>query len=82
MGFDSPIFMGFLMGIGSGFATSSVENTAMRFSIQFGNNENQIYHAFRHTDALGLDRSLVKSAIEKHFKVFRHRSLKENLSIK
>ena len=32
-------------------------------NIQFGNNPNQIYHAFRHTDDLGLDRELVKKAV-------------------
>ncbi|VEJ21498.1 Cell wall-associated polypeptide CWBP200 [Neisseria animaloris] len=31
--------------------------------IQFGNNPNQIYHAFRHTDELGLDRERVKKAV-------------------
>ena len=30
--------------------------------IQFGNNPNQIYHAFRHTDELGLDRERVKKS--------------------
>jgi RHS repeat-associated protein len=33
-------------------------------SIQFGNNPNQVYHAFRHIDALGLSRGDVQSAIE------------------
>ena len=37
-------------------------------AIQFGKTENQIYHAFRHTDALGLDRSLVQSTVQNHFK--------------
>ena len=32
-------------------------------NIQFGNNPNQIYHAFRHTDDLGLDRESVKKAV-------------------
>lgn len=31
--------------------------------IQFGRNENQAYHTFRHTDELGLDRQSVESAI-------------------
>lgn len=35
--------------------------------IQFGNNENQIYHTFRHTDALGLERSSIQLAIKEHF---------------
>jgi hypothetical protein len=32
--------------------------------IQFGNNPNQEYHTFRHTDELGLSRTDVKAAIE------------------
>ncbi|RCR65964.1 hypothetical protein DUE52_29540 [Larkinella punicea] len=38
-----------------------------KFTIQFGKTENQIYHAFRHTDALGLERTIVETAIKKHF---------------
>lgn len=36
--------------------------------IQFGKSDNQIYHAFRHTDALGLERSTVQQVIKDHFK--------------
>jgi RHS repeat-associated protein len=36
--------------------------------IQFGKGQNQIYHAFRHVDALGLNRTLVQSSIEAHFR--------------
>ncbi|MDR1199197.1 MAG: hypothetical protein LBK94_09360 [Prevotellaceae bacterium] len=39
-----------------------------KLAVQFGKTKNQIYHAFRHTDALGLDRSLVQSTIQDHFK--------------
>ena len=35
--------------------------------IRFGGNANQVYHTFRHTDALGLDRSVVQSMIRTHF---------------
>ena len=38
------------------------------FKLQFGNGQNQEYHAFRHTDALGLERSIVQSTIRTHFK--------------
>jgi hypothetical protein len=31
--------------------------------IQFGSNENQTYHSFRHVDAMGLDRTLVREAV-------------------
>ena len=37
-------------------------------AIQFGKTEAQIYHTFRHTDKLGLNRSLVQSSIQNHFK--------------
>ena len=36
--------------------------------IQFGNNANQVSHAFRHTDALGLDRTLVQSSVQNNLK--------------
>jgi hypothetical protein len=39
-----------------------------KIAIKFGTTENQIYHIFRHTDVLGLDRSLVESTIQNHFK--------------
>lgn len=41
---------------------------ASKTTIQFGNNANQTYHVFRHIDELGIDRNVVKSAIEKHVK--------------
>jgi RHS repeat-associated protein len=37
-------------------------------AVQFGKGQNQLHHVFRHTDALGLDRSLVQSTVQKHFK--------------
>ena len=43
-------------------------NGGSNIAVHFGKTENQIYHAFRHTDALGLDRSLVQSTIQNHFK--------------
>lgn len=46
-------------------ATFALRN-APRLSIQFGRTSNQVYHTFRHTDALGLNRRLVKRAIERH----------------
>ncbi len=33
---------------------------------QFGNNPNQIYHTFRHTDKLGLDRDIVQKEVTSH----------------
>ena len=47
-------------------ATASfVANTNATYNrnIEFGNNHNATYHAFRHTDKLGLDRSVVKKAV-------------------
>jgi RHS repeat-associated protein len=35
--------------------------------VQFGRNANQIQHAFRHTDALGLDRAAVQTGVQNHF---------------
>jgi hypothetical protein len=43
-------------------------NLAEDLSIKFGNTENQVNHTFRHADALGLDRSLVQSTVQSHFK--------------
>ncbi|MDP5211354.1 hypothetical protein, partial [Microbulbifer sp. 2205BS26-8] len=34
-------------------------------NVQFGNNPNQVNHAFRHTDKLGLERQAVQNAIRK-----------------
>lgn len=39
-----------------------------KITLQFGKTENQIYHTFRHTDELGLNRSSVQNAIQKDFK--------------
>lgn len=38
----------------------------IRIAIQFGSTENQIYHAFRHMDDLGIARPVVKAAIKAH----------------
>src|SRR6266852_4157622 len=35
---------------------------------QFGRVQNQVFHTFRHTDALGLDQSVVQSAVEAHLR--------------
>ena len=43
-------------------------NEGSQVNTQFGKNENQVSHVFRHIDALGLDRSLAQSTIQKHFK--------------
>jgi len=37
-------------------------------AIQFGKDANQVEHAFRHTDALGLDRGVVQSEVQAHLK--------------
>ncbi|QTR48984.1 hypothetical protein [Candidatus Thiothrix anitrata] len=34
--------------------------------VQFGKDANQIYHAFRHTDALNLDRQVIQERIQNH----------------
>ncbi|HRP03180.1 MAG TPA: hypothetical protein PLE30_11085, partial [Candidatus Kapabacteria bacterium] len=50
-----------------GFGDDAVKG-GEKIIIHFGKAENQINHAFRHTDELGLDRSLVQSIVERHFK--------------
>jgi len=49
-------------------AREIAENLMEGMTVQFGKTENQIYHAFRHTDELGLDRKAVQSSIETHFR--------------
>jgi hypothetical protein len=49
-----------------GFINASEESG--NIIVQFGKNENQVFHAFRHTDALGLKRSVVQSAIKTDIK--------------
>jgi len=39
-----------------------------RLVIQFGRNANQVHHTFRHTDALGLNRAVVQSAVENNLR--------------
>lgn len=38
---------------------NTAANAADDLAIRFGNNANQVFHAFRHTDALGLDRDII-----------------------
>jgi hypothetical protein len=57
-----------LGSLGAGLFTKAAVKGGGKLAVQFGKTENQIYHAFRHTDALGLDRSLVQSTIQNHFK--------------
>lgn len=49
-------------------ATKSAGGVADDVAIQFGKDANQVYHAFRHTDALCLDRTVVQSAVQTHLK--------------
>jgi len=39
---------------------------ATKLAIQFGKNANQVEHAFRHMDEIGLNRADVQSAVEAH----------------
>jgi len=43
-----------------------VEKIIEKIKIQFGKGANQVYHAFRHTDEMGLSRAAVQAAIEEH----------------
>jgi hypothetical protein len=48
-------------------ATSVAARTGgPELAVQFGKGANQIYHAFRHTDKLGLDRERVQAAVQQH----------------
>jgi RHS repeat-associated protein len=62
------IFKGLGVGLkyGAGFFGTWFGRNTAKYAVQFGKTENQIYHTFRHTDALGLERKLVQSTIEKH----------------
>jgi RHS repeat-associated protein len=59
---------GLRFGIRFGSRFFKATKTGSKIAVQFGKTENQISHAFRHTDALGLNRSLVQSTIQNHFK--------------
>lgn len=48
------------------FGGGKAANTTL--TIQFGKGTDQVRHAFRHTDAFGLNRTAVKTAVETHFK--------------
>jgi RHS repeat-associated protein len=48
-------------------AVQQVAETGSKIVIQFGKTPNQISHAFRHTDELGLNRTLVQSTVINHF---------------
>jgi RHS repeat-associated protein len=47
---------------------NSGNNLIEGYNVQFGSDANQIHHTFRHTDALGLNRTDVKTSILEHFK--------------
>ncbi|MCE2495534.1 MAG: hypothetical protein J4F31_02990 [Flavobacteriales bacterium] len=51
-----------------GEVASLAARSSSKLTIQFGKGANQVSHAFRHTDKLGLNRSLVQSSVETHFK--------------
>ncbi len=55
--------------LGKLFKTArTVVGAADDVAIQFGKNANQVHHAFRHTDALGLDRAVVQFGVQSHLK--------------
>jgi len=65
-----------VMGANSGFrhfanaakTTGQIGMAGDDVAIQFGKDANQVEHAFRHTDALGLDRGVVQSEVQAHLK--------------
>lgn len=48
------------------FRVFRIAGSAFKAEISFGRNANQVYHAFRHTDAMGLSRDVVQSGVLKH----------------
>lgn len=46
---------------------ANAAKTSSKLTVQFGKGANQVRHAFRHTDALGLNKSLVQSSVQTHF---------------
>ena len=52
----------------SGVNVGEAARTGSKLTVQFGKGANQVSHAFRHTDKLGLSRSIVQSSVETHFK--------------
>jgi len=53
---------------GVGALGRGIARSGSKIAVRFGKTENQMFHTFRHTDALGMDRSLVQSTIRNHFK--------------
>ena len=47
-------------------AARGAAKAAEGLTVTFGRNANQIHHAFRHTDKLGLSRTAVQEAVQKH----------------
>jgi uncharacterized protein RhaS with RHS repeats len=56
-----------MLGTGMKSADLTVKTETLVTSLQFGKTNNQINHAFRHTDQLGLNRANVQAAIQNHF---------------
>jgi RHS repeat-associated protein len=69
---DKLYFLGSWLSFASPTAklatVSKVVVEESKLLIQFGKVENQVFHAFRHTDKLGLDKGVVASAVESHLK--------------
>jgi len=66
---------GTISGLGSGLRSAYLAKESpwsgksnVNSNVQFGNNPNQEYHTFRHTDELGLNRLDVRNAIETNLK--------------
>ena len=61
-------YKGLLKYFGDDVAEQAITKSSSNLTIQFGKGANQGSHAFRHVDELGLDREVVKSAVETHFR--------------
>ena len=51
----------------SNVSVEDTVRTGSKLTVQFGIGANHVSHAFRHTDKLGLSRSIVQSSVETHF---------------
>jgi hypothetical protein len=52
--------------LGSPHAARGAGTAAEKLTVTFGRDANQIQHAFRHIDKLGLSRTAVQEAVQKH----------------
>jgi filamentous hemagglutinin len=55
--------LGAIRGLGIATSSQGGQSETSQQNVQFGSNENQEYHAFRHIDEIGIDRGAATDAI-------------------